>query len=247
MSHTLQSLLDIKQKLDHLLKEEDVKNNQEGVRDCLHILEKFPMTADLIKQSGLGNVLTTILDKFAHISQAIVHQTQGILKEWKTIRQSTKQQQSQPPNSLPQKSPEGKSVTQSSSSEPSNATKKKLLQESSQMTFKTNNNNHAVEDERQLREEQAANEKRKFGLPQTRRSVVNIFFNIFKNDIPVAKADHISLDIEEAINQLANVETSNKEYVAKAKLLSSSIKMNKVHRSTLLESLFLNLPLFITL
>lgn len=215
-SHTLQTLLDLKHKLEKLI--EDFQNNEESINDCLSVLENFPITSELITQSGLGNVIASVRDKFHKVSGPITHKAQEILIQWKNIKKLSK-------SVVQHKSPDGKNAEKphaKSAVEPEQNKKKQLLQESSKLTFKT------VEDETKLREEALANEKRKFSISSTRRSIVSILVNLFKDHLSSARADRIALDIEEELNNIVSSETNQKEYISKAKMLSSSIKMNEV-------------------
>jgi hypothetical protein len=212
-SHTLQSLMEVKHRLEKLISTDDLQNNEENVTDCLKLLEDFTMTSDLITQSGLGHVIASVREKYHKTNEKISHKCQDILAHWKNIKKSSKP--------VLQKSPEPKSGDVPSKTSPNTdqeTNKKKLLQESAKLSFKT-----VMESKL---EDPILNDKRKFSLTPTRRSIVNIFVNSFKSEVSIAAADRIGLNIEEEISNLLGSES--KEYIAKAKMLSASIKLNAV-------------------
>jgi hypothetical protein len=236
-SHTLQSLLDVKVKLEKLIHVENIKENEENVVDCLNVLESFPVTSDLITQSALGNTIIAIKDKFHHISSEVVEKkAQSILVHWKSIKKTkaTSSSSSGTQKSMKEhiKSDSGDTNTKTISSsshhhplregEASSSNKKKLLlQESAKVSLK-------IEDKENTKEQAATNDKRKSLLSQTRKGVVKIFTNCFSGIVLSPKAERIGLDIEEEINNLYNSEIAHKDYLNKAKGLLVSIKMNKV-------------------
>lgn len=217
-SHALNSLLEYRRKLEKLSAiDSNPSDHFEDAFDCLTALKSFPITSDLITQSGLGNVVASMRDKFLNLERGeqIIDLTQRILVEWKNIKRSAKSgHQSKGHESVKQHE------------EPANERKKQLLKESANATF--------VTDLESLKQQHVDSidlvnlEKRKSFLSQARKGIVNIFVNIFKGSIGTSRADKIALDIESEINALHNHESSQKDYIAKAKTLSVNIKMNKV-------------------
>lgn len=106
-SHIKQKLIDIRKALEKVVHDEHKPDHEEQVLDELGVLESISMTAELIKESKLGKVVSSVKDKFENISASVSSKAKHILLNWKKIvEESQKAQKPAPTHSSSSKTGE---------------------------------------------------------------------------------------------------------------------------------------------
>ena len=217
-----QTLSAIKKNLEKSIKDSSNTVDYEYLSDILNELHDIVMTPDLIKDSKLGKVLTNLKEKCERgIEQTkesnenesrkindTLARTKEILIKWKTIM------------SHAQSANSSKSLTQNEKFNQQNPTVNndsnnqtlKISLKSPNLTMKERTPPQSYDNMADLKQ-----------LPQNRKSIVNIFTNILKNNSKdTVLVNRVSLMIEDKLNQYhpTNIKTTYKLYTDKAKSLS---------------------------
>eukprot|EP01038_Epipyxis_sp_PR26KG_P004210 gene4210-5984_t len=224
-----QTLSTIKKNLEKSIKDSSNTVDYEYLSDILNELHDIVMTPDLIKDSKLGKVLTNLKEKCERgIEQTkesnenesrkindTLARTKEILIKWKTIMSHAQSVNS------------SKSQTQNEKFNQQNPT---VNNDSNNQTFKISlkSPNLTMKERTPLQSYDNMTDLKQ--LPQNRKSIVNIFTNILKNNSKDAVlVNRVSLMIEDKLNQYhpTNKQNTYKLYTDKAKSLSFNLRTNK--------------------
>lgn len=199
-SHIKQKLVDIRKALDKVVHDDHKPDHEEQVMDELAVLESITMTAELIKESKLGKVVSSIKDKYENVSSKVATKAKEILLHWKKIMEDH------------QKSLKAPSQAHSSSSKTGESVAKFNL-----TTYPDNNNNEDLQS--------YVN-----SLSASRQAIVKILTNCFKDVTTQKNAESIGAGIERELDLAhpADSSVTTKQYSARAKQLSFNIKKNEV-------------------
>lgn len=200
-SHIKQKLVDIRKALDKVLHDDHKPDHEEQVLDELSALESITMTAELIKESKLGKVVSSIKDKFETVSTKVASKAKEILLHWKKIVEDH------------QKAQKASSQSHSSSSKTGETGVAKFNLTTYSDTHNANELKSYV-----------------LSLSASRQAIVKIFTNCFKDNTTKSNADRIGVSIERELDLVfpADSTVTAKQYSARAKLLSFNIKKNEV-------------------
>jgi len=170
-SHYLPELKNMKTKLSKLLG--NAQGEEEAINDLLNAIERMPLTAGLINDSGLGPTVKSISKKFS-ADTALHKRSINILKTWKSIIESSKNDTAAAAPSQSKTTPKTPAAT-TTQQQPANAQK----------------------DSAGIRQ----NQQRRSYLSSDRLAIFQNIFNAFKQDVSETEAEHISLDIEETLHK----------------------------------------------
>lgn len=204
-SRIKQQLVEMRKSLEKLLVEED---EEEKLLDELVVLSAMPMTAELIRESKLGKVISNVKEKFDQKSHKIASKAKEILVDWKKIVEQQKF-----------------AAAISTSTASASHTEHKHHTAELAATFNTK----ASEVSTSHPDFKAYLST----LTPTRKAIVLVFTNTFKTSANPAMSEKVAIGIEEALEgQFPSGDVSTaKQYTVRAKLLTFNIRKNDV-RST---------------
>jgi hypothetical protein len=194
-----EELSQIKRTLEKSLKSSD---SDEKVFDLLNVIEGTQMTAQLIKESKLGKVISSIKDKFKESNPKISEKAISLMVSWKRTIEAS------------QKPDTNASVAKHEKTEHTASIVKPAAAQFNQASSSQDKRPTGV----------VIN-----ALPQARRTIFNILLNTLKSDSCAPEiATPVALRIENSINEAHPVESNNKLYSQKAQTLCFNLKKNEV-------------------
>lgn len=199
-------LHEIKKSLEKCLPE---INHEEQIYDLLCALEKIQLTPKLIKETKLGNLMSSIRNKFKETDPKISEKASTLMAAWKKLIEVSMKEKTTESGEQSKKDDHhhhAKAVT-ANFVQATSATSNSAL--SSKLDQSTLN--------------QAVN-----SLPASRKIVFNIFLNTLKPSCAIETATSVALKIEEELYQQFPSEAQLKGYTNKAKSLSFNLKKNDV-------------------
>ena len=202
-------LHDIKKSLEKCLPE---INHEEQIFDLLCALDRIQLTPKLIKETKLGNLMSSIRNKFKETDIKISDKASALMSSWKKLIEVSMKEKSHPETAEHNKHDKkedyhhAKAVTanfvQSTPVTSSGAASSKLDQSTLNLAVNS--------------------------LPASRKIVFNIFLNTMKPSCSAEAATSVALKIEEELYQQFPSEAMLKGYTNKAKSLSFNLKKNDV-------------------
>jgi len=202
-------LHDIKKSLEKCLPE---VAHEEQIFDLLCALDRIQLTPKLIKETKLGNLMSSIRNKFKETDPKISEKASALMSSWKKLIEVSMKEKSHPESGHDKHDkkddhhhakPATANFVQPAPASSSGASSSSKLDQSTL--------NHAVN-----------------SLPASRKIVFNIFLNTMKPSCSAEAATSVALKIEEELYQQFPSEAMLKGYTNKAKSLSFNLKKNDV-------------------
>lgn len=197
-------LHDIKKSLEKCLPE---INNEEQIYDLICALERIPLTPKLIKETKLGNLMSSIRNKFKESTPKISEKASALLVIWKKLVEA--------------------SMNEKRHTETNDHDKKESHHHAKPITANfvqpvaSSSSGFGGAKLDQLALNDTAN-----SLPASRKIVFNIFLNTLKPSCTADVATSVALQIEKGLFALYPADL--KSYTNKAKSLSFNLKKNEV-------------------
>ena len=217
-------LHDIKKQLEKCLPE---INHEEQIYDLLCALDRIPLTPKLIKETKLGNVVSSIRGKFKESDPKISEKAISLLSSWKKLVEASMSEK----RHVVAESGDQEKHDKHEKHERHEKHEKKVIHEKPTTANFVQPSSTPSSNFGAAKLDQLAVNETISRLPASRKIVFNIFLNTLKPSCAADLASSVALRIEEALFE--QFQSDLRGYTNKAKSLSFNLKKNEVSMCTI--------------